>query len=254
MVHIMAPATKKMKFAAYEALDLAVENLTEMQYAELNQEQHPLNDWNRIILAINTGRFDNELEYEYIKKRKRKKSAFIQSFTPRESVKFIMEGPTAVVQEVKLEASVDIQSLLKPHRPVAEGTAHVLTGNAWEAICTHVQYVQMLNTKLPELQEIMSNSEEAITERLTAVEDELGAALTGLGTGEGVPGEPYVNVWRGIGTALENNQPVATIVGKIAHQVKLNATAVDRANQENTESGNLKTQFVGVYQSQNRKS
>jgi hypothetical protein len=71
------------------------------------------------------------------------------------------------------------------------------------------------------------------------VEDELGAALVELGTGDG-----------GVGSALEKNQAVATLVGKIAHQVKFNATAVEKANQANVESGHLKTQFVGLYQSQ----
>jgi hypothetical protein len=44
-----------------------VVNLTEKKFAKLTQEQHPVNDWNRIILAIKAGRFDNELEYEEIK-------------------------------------------------------------------------------------------------------------------------------------------------------------------------------------------
>jgi hypothetical protein len=57
MVHIMAPTTKQSKFAAYEALALAVANLSEKHYAELTQEQHPVNDWNRIILAIKAGQF-----------------------------------------------------------------------------------------------------------------------------------------------------------------------------------------------------
>jgi uncharacterized circularly permuted ATP-grasp superfamily protein len=35
-----------------------------------------------------------------------------------------------------------------------------------------------------------------------------------------------VNVLSGIGYALENNQAVATSVGKLVQQVKLNATAV----------------------------
>jgi hypothetical protein len=59
-----------------------------------------------------------------------------------------------------------------------------------------------------------------------------------------------VNVWRGVGSALENNQAVASILSKLAHQVTLNATALERVNQANLESGQLKTQFVGLYQSQ----
>jgi hypothetical protein len=46
----------------------------------------------------------------------------------------------------------------------------------------------MMKTRFLELQEIMANSEEEITDRLMWVEDELGAALADLGTGEGIPG------------------------------------------------------------------
>jgi hypothetical protein len=60
MVHIMAPATKQTKFAAYEAPDLAVASLTLAQYEDLTQEQNPVTDWNRIILAIKAGKFDTE--------------------------------------------------------------------------------------------------------------------------------------------------------------------------------------------------
>jgi hypothetical protein len=62
MVHIIAPSRKHTKFAAYEAPALIVVNLTEMQYAELVEEEHPMNDLNRIILTIKDGRFDTELE------------------------------------------------------------------------------------------------------------------------------------------------------------------------------------------------
>jgi hypothetical protein len=49
---------------------------------------------------------------------------------------------------------------------------------------------------------------------------------------------------------LENNEAVATIVGKISHQVKLNSTEVKKVNQANAESDHMNTQFVGLYQSQ----
>jgi hypothetical protein len=162
-------------------------------------------------------------------------------------VKFGLEVLAPIVQEIKLEASAEVQSLLKPRQPVTEGAAHALAGNKWEASCT---YVQMLNTRLPELQEIMANSEEVATDRLLGVEDELGAALTELGNGDGAPGGAYVDVCSGIGSALEDNQTVATIVGTLVQQVKLNATSVETANQENVESVHLKTQFVGLYQNQ----
>jgi hypothetical protein len=73
---------------------LAAENLTETQYAKLTQEQHPVTDWNQIILAIKVGRFDTGTEYKEIKLRAGKKSVFSQAFTPtpRKRVTFAMEG------------------------------------------------------------------------------------------------------------------------------------------------------------------
>jgi hypothetical protein len=92
IVHIMAPATKQTKFAVYEAPALSVASLPVAQYEDLTQEQHHVTDWNRIILAINAGRFDTEKEYEEIKLRASKKSVFSQAFTPRKKIKFAMEG------------------------------------------------------------------------------------------------------------------------------------------------------------------
>jgi hypothetical protein len=51
-------------------------------------------------------------------------------------------------------------------------------------------YVQMLSTRLPELQETLFASKTALSERLVGVEDELGTALADLGTGEDIPGVP----------------------------------------------------------------
>jgi hypothetical protein len=67
MAHIMAPTTKQTKLAAYEAPALVVTTLTDKQFGELTQEQHPVNDWNRIILAMKARRFENEPQYEEIK-------------------------------------------------------------------------------------------------------------------------------------------------------------------------------------------
>jgi hypothetical protein len=81
---------------------------------------------------------------------------FSQAFTPRKKVNFGLEVLNPGVQEVRMEASAEVQSMLKPCRPVMEGAAHALTAKEWESLCT---YVQMINTKLPELQEIMAHAE-----------------------------------------------------------------------------------------------
>jgi hypothetical protein len=86
---------------------------------------------------------------------------------------------------VVLEASSYIRSLLKPRRSVSEGAAHLLTEKERGTVCT---YIQLLNRRLPELHEIIFASKSTLSERIMGVEDELGAALADLGTGEGVPG------------------------------------------------------------------
>jgi hypothetical protein len=159
---------------------------------------------------------------------------FSQSFTPRKKVKFGLEVLAPSVQEIKLEASTEVLNLLKPRRPAMEGYVHALNGKEWEALC---MYVQMLNDKLRELQEIMASSEEV---------------LAGLGSGNSVPGA-YMNVWSGIGSSLELYQAVATIVGRLVQQVKLNATSVEKINHANMESAHFKTQFVGCYQNEKQK-
>jgi hypothetical protein len=64
----------------------------------------------------------------------------------------------------------------------------------------------MLDSKLPELQEIIATPKAAVADRLMVLEDELGEIMANVGSGEDVPGGPYVNIWSEVGTALENNQ------------------------------------------------
>jgi hypothetical protein len=61
-------------------------------------------------------------------------------------------------------------------------------------------------------------------------------------------------MWSGIGAALEDNQAMANLVSKLHQQVKVNAgnvgAAMAKANQANLEANTLKTQLVGMYQTQ----
>jgi hypothetical protein len=61
-------------------------------------------------------------------------------------------------------------------------------------------------------------------------------------------------MWSGIGAALEDNQAVANLVSKLHQQVKLHVgnvgAAMAKANQVNLEATTLKTQLVGIYQTQ----
>jgi hypothetical protein len=114
--------------------------------------------------------------------------------------------------------------------------------------------MQMLDAKLPELQEIIATSKAAVSDRLMILEDEIGAVMVDVVPGDNLPGGPYVNVWRGVGTDLENNQSVATLDGKIAEQVTSTAGRLEKliakANRVTSEVGQLQAQVLSLNQIQ----
>jgi hypothetical protein len=59
MVVTMNRARTQTKFTVYEAPTLAVDLLTDLHYATLIREHHSAGEWNRILLAIKEGGFEN---------------------------------------------------------------------------------------------------------------------------------------------------------------------------------------------------
>jgi hypothetical protein len=251
MIHIMTPATKQTKFAAYETPDLAVDLLTDLQYADLIREHHPVAEWNHILLAIKEGNFENKSEFNEIKLRATRKPAFSKSFTPRKKVKFVMGGFIEDVDMLDMGDSYDVKATLQPRAMENKVEPWILAGKEWQAMCA---YVQMLDSKLSELQDMIATSKAAVTDRLMILEDELGAVMADVGPGNDVPGGAYANVWSGVGTALENNQAVATVVGKIAQQVTTTSgrlkKLVAKANRVTSEEGQLRAQVLSLNHSQ----
>jgi hypothetical protein len=127
-VYIMASVTKQTKMAAYESPSLTVGTLTEQQYADLTREQHTVSDWNIILVVIRDGKFENDLEFEEVKKRASKKQVFSQAFTPGKKVKFTMGGVVEDAGILDLEAPAEVLALLKPCLPASEGEPYSLTG------------------------------------------------------------------------------------------------------------------------------
>jgi hypothetical protein len=148
-------------------------------------------------------------------------------------------------------ASYEVKTTLQPRAMGDQTEPWILTGKEWQSMCS---YMQMLDSKLPELQEIITTSNAAVSDRLMILEDELGAVMADVGSGDGVPGGPCVNVWSGVGTALENNQAVATLVGKIAQQVTATAgrleKLVTKSNRATSEEGQLRAQVLSLNQNQ----
>jgi hypothetical protein len=115
-------------------------------------------------------------------------------------------------------------------------------------------YVQMLDSKLPELQEIIATSKAAVSDHLMILEDELGAVMVDVGSGDDVLGGPYVNVWSEVGTALDNNQAVAKLVEKNAQQATATAGRLEKlvakSNRVTSEEGQLQAQVLILNQNQ----
>jgi hypothetical protein len=233
-VHIMAHAMKHTKFAAYHAPYVKFSQLMQSQYGQLAREQHSVSDWNRILFASNQANCEDDMDFEEVKIRAAKKSGSMPDFTLSKRVKF--EGYDAADDTfILMEVPSATDTLLKPAVSRSEEGAFALTEDAWDAVSV---YLTMLDKTLPELQTVMATSE-----LVMGVEDELGAMVAELGSGTELPGGPYVNVWSGLGVALENNQPVASLVGRIHQQVRNIAGSVDQAIQKaNQASANI----VGV--------
>jgi hypothetical protein len=162
-----------------------------------------------------------------------------------------MGGAIEDVGMLDMGASYDIKANLQPRAMEDQTEPWIFMGKEWKAMCS---YVQMLDSKLPELQEIIASSKAAVSDRLMILEDDLGAVMTDVGPDDDVSGGPYVNVWSRVSTALENNQAVVTLVGKIAQQNTITAGRLEKlvakANRVTSEEGQLQAQVLSLNQSQ----
>jgi hypothetical protein len=62
-----------------------------------------------------------------------------------------------------------------------------------------VEYISMLDNRLPELQSISTGTQEATEKRFANVEDELVVVDVYMGNGGDVPGGPYTSLWSAVG-------------------------------------------------------
>jgi hypothetical protein len=158
MIHIMAQATKTLSVLRMLSLMLMWHALlTEDQYVELTQEQHTVEEWNRIILAVSKGDFDTASEYNEIKQRESRALGFRTAVTPRKRVKFQYQGAARDGLEepdVAVNAEVARVQLLSASLANTEERAD-FTPKAWYAMC---QYINVLADQLPILQEVIVRS------------------------------------------------------------------------------------------------
>jgi hypothetical protein len=76
-------------------------------------------------VVIRDGKFENDLEFDEVKKRASNKQVFIQASTPSKKVKFTMGCAAEDVGVLDLEATAEFLALLK--LPASEGDPYSLT-------------------------------------------------------------------------------------------------------------------------------
>jgi hypothetical protein len=107
---------------------LAVDLVTDLQYADLIREQHPVAEWNRILLEITEGTFENESESNKIKLWATRKPAFSKSSIPRKKVKFLMGGSIKDAGMLDMGASYDVKATLQPCDMEDQTEPWIITG------------------------------------------------------------------------------------------------------------------------------
>jgi hypothetical protein len=212
----LAPASKAAKFASYREPSLPTSKLNQVQYETLLQERHGVADWNRIITAVKVVRFDDEAKFHEVKQRAAKKSELGVAFTPSKKAKIPCD-------EIEFEAE-----LLFDINPTDRARlSFVPIENAEQAIKLQgatrnalVEYINMLEIRLPALQSMVSQTRDTSEARFVDVEDELGLIGADLGQEGDVPGGPYTRFWSTVGTSLEENRPLNRIITTLGEQAR----------------------------------
>jgi hypothetical protein len=66
-----------------------------------------------------------------------------------------------------------------------------------------VEFIAMLENRLPALQHIVTGNRDATEKRFADVDDELGVVVVDMDQGGDVTGGPYTSMLSAVGTALE---------------------------------------------------
>jgi hypothetical protein len=103
-----------------------------------------------------------------------------------------------------------------------------LQGATWNAL---VEYIDMLERRLPALQSMVSRTRDTSEARFADVEDELGLIGADLGQGGDVPGVPYTSLWSAVGTSLEENRALNHIITALGEQAKQVSIKAQQARQ-----------------------
>jgi hypothetical protein len=205
---ILAPVSKAMKFAAYLEPLFPTSKLNQVQYDTLLQERHDVVDWNRIITAVKVSRFDYEADFQEVKTRAARKSELGMALTPNKKAK-IPRGEIELDAELLFDINPTDRVILS-FVPIENAEQAInLQGATLNAL---VEYINMLERRLPALQRMVSQTRDTSEARFADVEDELGLIGADLGQGGDIPGGPYTSLWSAVGTSLEENRALNRII------------------------------------------
>jgi hypothetical protein len=116
-----------------------------------------------------------------------------------------------------------------------DGQAINLQGATWNAL---VEYINMLERRLPALQRMVSQKRDTSEARFADVEDELGLIGADLGQGGDIPGGPYTSLWSTVGTSLEENRALNRITTSLGEQAKQVSIKAQQARQGASQAAN----------------
>jgi hypothetical protein len=98
-----------------------------------------------------------------------------------------------------------------------------LQGAAWNVL---VEYIPIIDDRLPALQIVLTGTCEANEKRFVDVEHKLGAVAADMGDRGDVPGKPYTSLLSGVGTSMEENSALNRTTEAMADPVKQVAVKV----------------------------
>jgi hypothetical protein len=101
----------------------------------------------------------------------------------------------------------------------------------WATWNSLIEYISMLDYRLPALQSVLTGHRNATEKRFANVEDELGLVAADMGDGGDVPGGPFTSMCSAVATSLEENRALNRIIAALTEQSKQVAIKVQQARQ-----------------------
>jgi hypothetical protein len=213
---------------------LPISKLNQVQHETLLQERHDVADWNQIITAVKVVRFDDEAEFQEVKTRAAKKSELGMAFTPNKKAK-IPRGEIEFEAKLLFDINPTDRAILSFVPIENAGQSINLQGATWNAL---VEYINMLQRRLPALQRMVSQTRETSEARFADVKDGLGLIGADLGQGGDMPGGPYTSLWSAVGTSLEENCALNRIITALGEQAKQVSVKAQQARQGASQASN----------------